>query len=251
MNDFVLTLGVHVGVIALWALFISLLTRQRVHASWLIAAIVVFLIHSSVLMHGRQILEIAHAQALLDFFHKSQWNWPGKILSLATTLVMTAMAGLVVKDIWTRTGFTLRQAAGSVLPALLVAALLIGASAALEYKAHDGTDISLDRLLFQAIAPGVDEEPMFRGLLLLCLAGALGFEGPRFLGVSLGGLVSTILFGAVHGLSFQDGAFQVSWIAIAATGATGFGLLWIRERTGSLVLPILTHNAINVAISFF
>ena len=39
--------------------------------------------------------------------------------------------------------------------------------------------------------------------------------------------------------------------AIVVTGVIGLCLLWIRERTGSLLLPILVHNTINVSLSFF
>jgi len=31
----------------------------------------------------------------------------------------------------------------------------------------------------------------------------------------------------------------------------GFGLLWLRERTGSVVIPIIAHNLINGLGSFF
>jgi len=32
------------------------------------------------------------------------------------------------------------------------------------------------------------------------------------------------------------------------TGFVGAGLLWMRQRTGSLLLPVLTHNIVNTLL---
>ena len=61
----------------------------------------------------------------------------------------------------------------------------------------------------------------------------------------------SILFGLGHGVAFQEGGFVANWPIVAITGFLGFGLNWIRERTGSVLLAILAHNVINVASSFF
>ncbi|WP_407667176.1 CPBP family glutamic-type intramembrane protease [Myxococcus qinghaiensis] len=64
-------------------------------------------------------------------------------------------------------------------------------------------------------------------------------------------LAEAFLFAAGHSRLYSGGAFQFSALAMAVTGLIGFGLLWIRQRTASLLLPILVHNVINVRNGFF
>jgi hypothetical protein len=57
-----------------------------------------------------------------------------------------------------------------------------------------------------------------------------------------GAFLSALLFGSVHGVSFDSlgGHFDARYFA--ATFATGLFLVWLRERTGSLLAPILCHS---------
>ena len=90
-----------------------------------------------------------------------------------------------------------------------------------------------------------------RGLLLFLVVQGLGRNERKFSRIGIGGLVVTVLFGVGHGLAIQNGELVYSLVAIVITGAIGLGLLWIRERTGSVVLPIVAHNIINTALTFF
>jgi hypothetical protein len=69
--------------------------------------------------------------------------------------------------------------------------------------------------------------------------------------IAPGALIVTFVFAAGHGLTVQHGRLHLEVLLFGLTGALGFGLLWIRQRTGSLLLPVLAHNAINVGNSFF
>lgn len=62
-----------------------------------------------------------------------------------------------------------------------------------------------------------------------------------------GGLLATLLFATSHGVSWGDSGIQLAADALIVTAYLGFGLLWIRQRTGSVVIPIIAHNLINVA----
>ena len=53
-----------------------------------------------------------------------------------------------------------------------------------------------------------------------------------------------MLFGVVHGLGWDDGV-QVSVEAMLWAGVPGLVLVWLRERTGSLVLPVVAHDLAN------
>jgi membrane protease YdiL (CAAX protease family) len=105
----------------------------------------------------------------------------------------------------------------------------------------------LETLLYQATIPGFDEEPMFRGILLFCISLAIISERYSLGGASINiaGLLLVVLFGLVHGVMFNGGEWHFSFPAILLTGGYGFILLWLRERTGSLVFPILAHNSVN------
>ncbi len=95
--------------------------------------------------------------------------------------------------------------------------------------------------------PGLQEEPSFRGLMLLLLNQAFRDKPLTLLGAPIGwgAVASSVYFGLGHGLGWADGHIAFDALSIAVTGGIGFVLLLIRERTGSLVLPILAHNLAN------
>jgi membrane protease YdiL (CAAX protease family) len=246
-----LTLAAHLAILTVLIALASIFARKPIGVTWALGALVVFAIYSIALYHGGKLFTLDAMKPLADLLPSKGWNWRGKIVSILTTLVMTGAVSLVLKNTWARAGFTLRQAPNSVRPALIATILLVGISCTLEYMAHDGTDTSPGTLLYQAIAPGLDEEPFFRGLLLLLLVEAFAADQTRILCFGFAGIISTIIFGVVHGVAVEDGAIQIAPLTILYPGATGLGLLYIRERTGSLLIPILAHNAINTALCFF
>jgi len=103
-----------------------------------------------------------------------------------------------------------------------------------------------DTLAFQLTMPGLDEELFYRGVLLVMLNEAFG-RPLSVLGAPMGwgALVSSFAFGLTHALGYADGGFSVDATALALTGLPALLLVWIREKTGSVVLPILLHNFAN------
>lgn len=76
------------------------------------------------------------------------------------------------------------------------------------------------------------EEVLFRGYVQSALRGLLGPAG--------GLLVTSVLFGLVHGLVYA-----------VPTGLIGLWLGWLRERTGGLLAPFVAHalhNSVTVAV---
>ena len=59
-----------------------------------------------------------------------------------------------------------------------------------------------------------------------------------------------VVFGLLHGVTAEGDEIQINLWAIISTGYVGFVLTWMRERTGSLLIPILFHNLFNVAMAF-
>ncbi len=48
----------------------------------------------------------------------------------------------------------------------------------------------------------------------------------------------------------ESGELRVTFWVTVSTGFIGFVVTWMRDRTGSLVAPMLYHNISNVAQAF-
>lgn len=225
------------GVIAGLALVCAAFAPRSFRLGWLLVALALIVVHDTLLLR---------LYGLVPAVPGSGWNWSGKVLATLGTLVVAALPAFG----WRRSGLTLRQAPGSrpawvafgvLTAALFVAAIVLG----------DGRD-DWDTVLFQWTMPGIEEEIFYRGVLLLALSSA--FTGRfRVLGAETGcgGLLATVAFGLVHSLFYGAEGVSFDPFAFAITGGPALLLLWFRERTGSVVLPILAHNVANgVFVSF-
>ena len=166
------------------------------------------------------------------------WNWTGKVLALAGTLAIASLPFFG----WRRVGLTLSQRAGSLKAAIPVAALYCAffLVIALVFPSDppSGEDVA-----FQLTMPGLEEEPFYRGILLFALDQA--FRGrARFLGVDWGwgAVLSCFAFGLAHAFGYSDGAFSFDPMVMALTALPSFIAVWLRYRTGSLLLPVVLHN---------
>lgn len=186
------------------------------------------------------------AQCLLSlppvgFFAELDWNWQNKLLLLTVTvLAIWSWPGLTWREIG-----VCRPRRGWWVPVVLAFAVMLG----LNLLGGPSMQTTTETFLFQAIMPGLDEELLYRGLLLILLHRALtgrramwradvGWEVP----------ITCVLFGLVHGLHLQAG-WQVMFepAQVVITGLLGLLLVWIRIRWASLWPAILAHNAINTA----
>lgn len=208
---------------------IGLTDRRRFSWRWLVVAALLVAVNDAFLtgFYGR----------LPDVIGGS-WNWQGKLLALAATLAIAASPAFG----WRRAGLTLTQAPGSLKAALPVAALYCAFFVVIAMAFPGGSSTGED-IAFQLTLPGLEEEPFYRGVLLFALCQA--FTGTkRFLGVdwSWGAVLSCALFGLAHAFGFSNGAFSFDPMTMALTALPSFIAVWLRLRTGSLLLPILLHN---------
>lgn len=208
---------------------IGLADRQRFDARWLVIAALLVAVNDALL---------TRAYKLLPDVIGGEWNWQGKLLALGATLAIAALPAFG----WRRIGLALAQAAGSIRAVLPVAALYCAFFVALAF-AFPGNQASLEHAAFQLTMPGVEEESFYRGLLLFALDRA--FTGRvRLLGVAWGwgSVLSCLMFGLAHAFGFSHGAFSFDPLTMALTALPALIAVWIRLRTGSLLLPILLHN---------
>ena len=171
--------------------------------------------------------------------------WFGKFLSLTGTI---AILYFLPRVSFRAAGLIWKQNEGSLRPVIIAGAITLLSATITSFLFMRSPNTSLENLLFQATLPGLDEELFMRGLLLLLLHQAFG-KGLRIWGADTGWgfWLVVALFGLLHGFTVDSGGVHVNFGAILSTGFVGFILTWMRERTGSLVVPILFHNIFNLA----
>lgn len=223
-------LGATVAMLLLFGSLIGLLNRSRFSLGWLLAAALLVVIEDGFLTR--------FWGTIPDFLPQADLNWQGKLLSLAAMLAIAALPAFG----WRRIGLTLAQTPGSLRSALPVACLYFAFFLLLAFLFPNG-EPDPENIAFQLTMPGLEEEIFYRGLLLFALYKA--FTGRvRFLGVDWGwgALLSSLLFGLVHAFGFSDGQFGFDPLIMALTALPAFIAVWVRLRTGSLLIPILMHN---------
>ncbi|MBL0767591.1 CPBP family intramembrane metalloprotease [Sphingopyxis sp. DHUNG17] len=210
---------------------LGLARRSNFAPRWLFAAALIVFINDALLTNLYGLLP--------DLFEGSDWNWQGKLLALAATLAIAAHPAFG----WRRSGLTLVQAPGSAKSAALAVLLycLFMLGLALVFPNQEA---SAERIAFQLTMPGLEEEPFYRGILLLALNEA--FRGRvRALGIDWGwsAMLSSALFGLAHAFSYSaDGGASFDALTMALTAVPSLLVVWLRERTGSLLLPVVMHN---------
>jgi len=103
-------------------------------------------------------------------------------------------------------------------------------------------------LLYLAILPGLNEELIYRGFLLGILNKILDKKF-RLLKTNFGwgAIITSIIFGLLHGFQLT-GNYHIQIVNlpnVMLTGMFGFIFSLMRERSGSLVFPILGHSTID------
>ena len=238
MFNALVEVSLQAGILIALALIFALLVPKTFRVHWLLVALLLIFIHDAFLLRGYRLIPI--------FFPDSNWNWTGKLLA---TLVMLGVAALPSFG-WKESGLTFRQSANSKSAWVVFGIFTVIIFAAATYFG-DGRD-NWDSILFQWTMPGIEEEIFYRGVLLLALNEAFS-KRARVLGadIGLGGILTTVAFGLIHSLFYDVEGISFDAISFAMTGGPALLLLWFREKTGSVLLPILAHNVANGAFVVF
>jgi membrane protease YdiL (CAAX protease family) len=233
MTDDLVSIGSVLLMLLVVGGLLGLTQRGKFSFGWLLVAAGLVLLNDALLTNLYR--HVPH------FLPHAGWNWQGKLLALAGTMIVAMLPAFG----WRKSGLTLRQDSKGLRPAIIVSMLLC---AVFVYFALKLPNEPLDRetLAFQLTMPGLEEEPFYRGILLLALNEAFRAR-VRLLGIQVGwgGILSCVLFGLAHAFGYSHGAFSFDPLTMALTGGPALIAVWLRERTGSIVLPVLVHNFAN------
>ncbi len=173
------------------------------------------------------------------------YNWTGKIL--ATAFVLGIVFFLKRKKEKFDFGLTLKQRKGSLKPVIIVFTVYCLIEFIVVYQFFGKSTFNIESHLFQMTLPGISEEIIYRGFYLGVLNRILPkkwfiFNAP----MGYSSIIVTLMFAMAHGLSISHN-FQVNFNFYSMLIPFIFGLVvvWMRERTGSILLPVIFHNLTN------
>lgn len=234
MPDAFVSIMAVAGIILTVCVVGAVLHRGRVVWGWIAAALILIVVHDALLTNGWGLVALPGIG--------ETWNWTGKLLALAGTLAVAAHPTVGYR----RSGLTFAQDRRGLPGALTVSALLVLVFGGLAIW-MGGEGGSTEDFAFQMTMPGIEEEIFYRGVLLLMLNEAFG-RPLRVFGAPMGwaAVLTSLAFGLDHAFSVSDGAFSFDVLTLVLTGGPALILVWLREKTGSLLLPILLHNYANV-----
>jgi membrane protease YdiL (CAAX protease family) len=182
----------------------------------------------------------------------ADWLAPFALFRAAgAALILAAVAVVLRRSRWSLHDIGVRRASirnvGASVGLLVVVGLaagLVGPALAEPYFGPLPVDLGnvsaiVPALIF-AIANGVLEETVYRGVLLETLR--------RLRGTPFALVVQAVAFGLAHGVGSDFAGSPLPVMLATAAGGLGLGLIAI--RSGSLLLPIALHVALDIPIYY-
>lgn len=229
--------------ISLFIFVLLILIRRRSIFTYL-ALLALFFV---VFFIDNLIIVIANRFSGLQIIPNTIWEgylilgWSGKLYSIVFMILLLYLTReLLSKD---DVGLTSRQIPGSILPACIVILFLAAWAFFVGVSSPKGK-FDLPTLAYLAIMPGLNEELVYRGILLAILIKIIP-GNLKLLGAPIGWgiIVTSLLFGLLHGFGFDTNlAVHIEVIALRNATISGLIFAWLRARTGSLVMPFIAHG---------
>lgn len=176
--------------------------------------------------------------------------WSGKLYSIVFVLISIIPLRKIITP--SEIGLTFRQNDKSIRFSLIFIFIFFIVASTLGLLSGKASFDS-ETLLFMAIMPGLNEELIYRGLLL-GLMNKIFKNKFRIVKTNFGwgAIITSLVFGILHGFQISDNfQLQFDFFTILITGIYGFIFALIRERSGSLVFPVIAHSAADFFNYFF
>ncbi|KGJ97516.1 type II CAAX prenyl endopeptidase Rce1 family protein [Colwellia psychrerythraea] len=241
MVDLLIPVSAYITIIAVLCFALSHLKLIKIKLNWSLASIALFI--------GYWFAPSINADLLpLDrLFSSLAWPWADKLSMILFSLFVLLLLSLLKKNFMLAdAGFTFKQAPHSVIPAIKMLLLLLACRFVFS-SLFGGDDGSTDpeELFFLAIMLGLDKELLYRGVLLYVMSQAISSANYLIYGakINIAGVLLVLLFALVNGLIWQNSYWNIFYISIIFSSVYGLALLWLREKTDSLLLPIIAHNS--------
>lgn len=189
----------------------------------------------------------------LQLMEYQVWNnigcaWSAKLYSIILALVLLIPLKRCIKP--DEIGLTFRQNKGSIKFSLLCVLFFLIAAVCSGFFYRKGP-FSSGVLLYMALMPGLNEELIYRGFLLGFM-NKIFDKNFRLFGIYFGwgAVLTAVVFGLLHGFRLTDSyQVQIDVFPISYSALYGFIFALIRERSGSLVFPVIAHNTANFFVT--
>lgn len=222
------------------ALALQLSGKLKVGWSWMGLAAAIYAIYG-VAWH------IALPENVLSLPPESRWL--SRVASLGVGL-----GALVL--IWRRArslhpvpmGLTHKQAPGS-LKYSIAAVILLALLGTVPGGFTPGGEVpAAHAIAYHLTLPGVEEEIIYRAVLMGLFMAALGESRSALIWAAV---MSWIVFTMAHAVVLVDGQIRFNGLAfLAYVGFAGAVLVWVRIKSGSILMPAIAHNLIGLAGRF-
>lgn len=185
------------------------------------------------------ILVLPKLSSALNFIG-GNWNWEGKLFGIIWGIICYFIFRKYFSE---NDFFTFKQDRNGFKTALIATIISVLLVTAIAYLTGEDK-FNVETLAFQLTMPAIDEEIMFRGILLGLLMTALR-DKISFLG-NPAILLTAILFGFIHALTLEkDFSVNFEPIYFLHTGIGGFVFGWITVKSRSILLAVLAHGLAN------
>jgi uncharacterized protein len=172
-----------------------------------------------------------------------QWNWTGKLFGI----IFSILVYIGIRKRISPYGFLKIKQRQQYFHKTIIATVLVTCTAFFSYFDRSMT-IDTETLLYQLTMPGLDEEIMFRGillgLLLTCLKDSIKVGQYNFGSPSV--LIIGLIFGILHGLSFTNNfGFRFDYLYFLSTFLSGYIWGWTTLKSESILQSLVSHNVLN------
>jgi len=200
----------------------------------------VLLVFSIVYILNSALLSLPLEFDALRIFN-GNWNWSGKIFAVIGSIIfLLVYRKFELKDYF----LTFKQDKKNLKKGIIIIVIILLVSSILDYTFNNySREWNIETIMYQLTMPGINEEIVYRGILLGLLVKILKTNNIIHPGI----IITALLFGMAHGLSL-DNNFELAFNSGSFFGTMAMGMIWawVTMKTGSIILALLSHNIGNV-----